>query len=79
MGKESPEKDFFDMYADNCPCDCEHLMQDMENDPQFRGHMVDGSFDTVMPADLNLANILESFVPEMGVSRPALNGKSIRI
>ena len=79
MGKESPQKDFFDMFADNCGCDCEHLMQAMEHDPGFKGHMLDGSFDTVMAPDLNLANILEAFVPEMGVSRPALNGKAIRI
>lgn len=67
------------MFADNCGCDCEHLMQDMEHDPGFKGHMLDGSFDTVLAPDLNLANILEAFVPEMGVSRPALNGKAIRI
>lgn len=79
MGKESPEKDFFDTFADNCNVDCKHLMQDMQNDPGFREHLLDGSFDSTLPADLNLANILQAFVPEMGVSRPALNGKSIRI
>lgn len=79
IGKDTSQKGMFDMFADNCPCDCHNIMQDMQGDPDFRKYLMDGSFDTVMPADLNLANILESFVPDMGVSRPALNGRSIRI
>ena len=79
IGRDTAEKDLFDMFADNCPCDCQHLMEDMQQDPKFRGHLMDGSFDTPMPIDLNLDNLLQKFVPEMGVSRPALNGKSIRI
>lgn len=79
IGKESPQKELFDTYADTCDCGCENLMQDMEMDPHFRGFLTDGSFDTSLPADLNLANILQAFVPDFGVSRPALNGKSIRI
>ena len=79
LGKDSDNKEFFDMFADNCSCDCQHLMQDMENDPGFRGHLLDGSFDTALPTDLNLASLLEAFIPDMGIGRPALNGRSIRI
>lgn len=79
IGKEFPEKDIFYTYADNCPCCGKHLMQDMENDPQFAAMLRDGSFDTTLPVDMNLEHILQKFVPQFGVSRPALNGKSIRI
>ena len=79
MGKDAPDRDMFDTFADSCPCCGRHLMQDMQNDPLFASKLSDGCFDTKFPADLNLANILESFIPDFGVSRPALNGKAIRI
>lgn len=79
IGKQSDQRDLFDTYADNCCCDCRHLMQDMLYDPLFKNELKDGSFDSVLPVDINLANLLESFVPQFGVSRPAINGKVIRI
>ena len=58
MGKGLPDHQLFDMYADNCSCDCKNLMQDMEYDPQFKKQLIDGCFDTVKLPDLNLANII---------------------
>lgn len=79
IGKQSDQKDLFDTYADNCTCDCHHLMQDMLYDPLFKDQLKDGSFDSVLPVDINLANILQKFVPQFGVSKPAMSGKAIKI
>ena len=63
---------------DSCG-DCSTMMEDLEESPVCNEMLLDGSFDTMFPADLNLDSILERFVPELGVSRPALQGKSITI
>lgn len=79
MGKEAQDGGMFNMLADSCPVCGKNMMQDMQNDSQFSSMLSNGCFDSKLPTDLNLANILQSFIPDFGVSRPALNGKAIRI
>ena len=79
IGKQTDQSDLFNMFADSCPCCGKNLMQDMQKDDLFANQLRDGSFDSIMPVDLNLDRILESFMPHFGVSRPAINGKAIRI
>lgn len=79
IGKESSDSNLFNMFADSCPCCGQHIMQDMTNDDLFANQLKDGSFDTITPVDLGLDSILQKFMPQFGVSRPALNGKAIRI
>lgn len=79
IGKQAQNRDMFNMFAENCSCNCKNLMQDMQQDPMFSMELQDGSFDSKFPLDLNLASILDKFITSFGVSRPALNGKTIRI
>ena len=69
-----------------CTCDDDScgdmscMMQELEDDEDSRNEILqDGSFDQVMPADLNLDSILEKFIPEFGMSDPAIQSKSIHI
>ena len=41
--------------------------------------MLDGSFDQHFIPDLNLENILESFMPMFGMTNPAVTSRSIHI
>lgn len=79
IGKQTDQRELFNMFADSCPCCGQHIMQDMQKDDLFASQLRDGSFDTITPVDLNLDRILQSFMPQFGVSRPAINGKAIRI
>lgn len=79
IGKDSQQKDLFDTYAKNCPVCGQHLMQDMQEDEDFKPFLSDGSFDSSLPVDLSLSSLLQKFIPEFGISRPALNGKVIHI
>lgn len=79
LGKESDNPQLFNIFAQSCPCSGQHLMQDMQQDQEFKPMLGDGSFDSVLPVDLALQDVLKQFIPQFGVSRPALNGKAIRI
>lgn len=79
LGKETDNREVFNSCADMCPMCGKHLMQSMEEDPLFQRQLYDGSFDQNMPVDINLSSILDSFVGDLGVSRPAVNGRTIRI
>lgn len=79
IGKETDSKDLFQSFADSCTCDCHNIMQDMQMDPMFASQLKDGSFDSKLPTDLGLSSTLQKFIPQFGVSRPALNGKAIHI
>lgn len=79
IGKESSNPELFKSYAEHCPICGRHLFQDMESDPMLGAVLNDGSFDSVLPQDLNLSSILQNFIPEFGMTRPAVNGRTIRI
>lgn len=78
IGRDLPGKGFDDM-GDDCLCGSHGVMEEMQDDPEFADNLMDGSFDTVTPADLSLDSILESFVPALAMTRPAVNSRSIMI
>ena len=66
--------------CDDSSCgDCSCMMQELEDDEDKNDILLDGSFDQHLPADLNLDDILEQFIPEFGASNPAIQTKVIRI
>lgn len=66
--------------CDDSSCgDCSCMMQELEDDEDKNSILLDGSFDQHLPADLNLDDILEQFIPEFGASNPAIQAKVIRI
>lgn len=79
IGKDSPDRELFNLFADRCPCDCRNLMSDMEQDIAFKPLLFDGSFNGAFPTDLGLSAKLDNFIPLMGVSRPTINGRAIII
>lgn len=79
LGKESDNRELFEAGAQNCPVCGKHLMQQMQDDPQFQNQLYDGSFDQNLPVDINLSSILDKFIGDFGVSRPAVNRRSIKI
>ena len=80
LGKDCANGDVLCSCDDDSCGDMSCLMQELEDDEDNRNNiLLDGSFDQVMPADLNLDRILESFIPEFGVTDPAIQAKSIHI
>ena len=64
---------------DSCG-DCSAMMRELEDDDDTRNaELLDGSFDTRTPVDLNLDRILEEFVPMFGMTNPAVGTRSITI
>jgi hypothetical protein len=55
------------------------MMRELEDDEDVNEELLDGSFDSHPPVDLNLDSILEKFVPMFGMTDPALNARVIRI
>ena len=54
-------------------------MRELEEDEDRNDELMDGSFDQHFPADLNLDDILNKFLPEFGTDNPAIQAKVIRI
>ena len=80
LGKDCENGDVLCTCDDDSCGDMSCMMQELEDDEDNRNNiLLDGSFDQAMPADLNLDQILESFIPEFGVTNPALQAKSIHI
>jgi hypothetical protein len=82
MGKDCTEDSDKEMLCgldDDCCGDCSTMFEDMEEDECCNEELLDGSFDEHLPADLSLDAILEKFVPEFGVTQPAMQGKIITV
>jgi len=79
LAKDSDNPEAFDGCDDNCCGDCSTLMRDFEEDEDRNTELLDGSFDQHFLPDVNLANIIESFLPELGMSNPAVHSRSIHI
>lgn len=82
MGKDCTEETDKEMLCgleDDCCGDCSTMFEDMEEDECCNEELLDGSFDEHLPADLSLDDILEKFVPEFGVTQPAMQGKIITV
>lgn len=80
LGKESEDEDsVLKSCDDECCGDMSCMMRELEDDEDVNEELLDGSFDGHPPVDLNLDAILEKFIPEFGMTDPAINGKSIRI
>lgn len=80
LGKESDDEDsVLKSCDDGCCGDMSCMMRELEDDEDANEELLDGSFDSHPPVDLNLDAILEKFIPEFGMTDPAINGKSIRI
>lgn len=80
LGKESEDADsVLKECDDECCGDMSAMMRELEDDEDANEELLDGSFDGHPPVDLNLDAILEKFIPEFGMTDPALNGKAIHI
>ena len=80
LGKESEDEDsVLKSCDDECCGDMSCMMRELEDDEDANEELLDGSFDGHPPVDLNLDAILDKFVPEFGMTDPALGGKTIRI
>lgn len=65
---------------DDADCgDMSCMMRELEEDEDRNDELQDGSFDQHFPADLNLDDILNKFLPEFGTDNPAIQAKIIRI
>jgi len=82
LGKdlEDPEdKERLCSLDEDCCGDMSSMMRELEDDDSANERLMDGSFDQHLPVDVNLANIIEAFMPEFGMTNPAVGTRSIRI
>lgn len=79
LGHDLEDDNLLSKCDDTCCGDTTCIMQDLDNDDDKNTELLDGSFDQHMPADLNLDEILNKFLPEFGTSDGAINAKIIRI
>lgn len=79
LGKDTECPQLFQQLGQSCCSRCGSIMRRMQKDDTFPAKMLDGMFDQQFLPDLNLQNLLQGFVPEFGVTRPAVNRKSITI
>ena len=79
LGHDLEDDNLLSKCDDTCCGDTTCIMQDLDNDDDKNSELLDGSFDQHMPADLNLDEILNKFLPEFGASDGAINAKIIRI
>jgi hypothetical protein len=80
LGKESGDDDSLLFQCDDDSCgDMSSMMRELEDDEDVNDELLDGSFDSHPPVDLNLDDILERFIPEFGMTDPAIHGKVIHI
>lgn len=84
IGKDLPDGDdgkklLIECDDDSCG-DCSAMMRELEDDDETRNaELLDGSFDSKLPVDLNLDRILEEFVPMFGMTNPVVGTRSITI
>jgi hypothetical protein len=66
--------------CDDASCgDMSCMMRELDEDEDRNAELQDGAFDQHFPADLNLDDILNKFLPEFGTDNPAIQAKVIRI
>ena len=82
MAKDSDDPESVKALAecddDSCG-DCSSMMRELEDDENVNDSLLDGMFDQHFIPDLNLDNVLESFMPSLGMTNPAVGARSIRI
>ncbi len=64
--------------SDDCG-DMACMLQELEESDDVNDVLLDGSFDQCLPVDLNLDSILEKFMPELGMTNPAVQARVIKI
>ena len=80
LGSDLEDADNLLSKCDDSSCgDMSCMMRELEEDEDRNDELLDGSFDQHFPADLNLDDILNKFLPEFGASNPAIQAKVIRI
>ena len=79
LGSDLEDDNLLSKCDDACCGDTTCIMQDLDNDEDKNSELLDGSFDQHMPADLNLDEVLNKFLPEFGASDGAINAKIIKI
>ena len=82
LGKdmENPEdrENLCSLDDDSCG-DCTHMLRELEDDEDRNVELQDGSFDQHFIPDVRLENILEAFMPLLGMTNPAVGARSIRV
>lgn len=80
LGSDLEDADNLLSKCDDSSCgDMSCMMRELEEDEDRNDDLMDGSFDQHFPADLNLDDVLNKFLPEFGTSNPAIQAKVIRI
>lgn len=79
LGSDLEEDNLLSKCDDESCGDLSCMMRELEEDEDKNEELLDGSFDQHMPADLNLDDILNKFLPEFGTSDGAINAKVIKI
>lgn len=79
LGSDLEEDNLLSKCDDECCGDTSCMMRELDEDEEKNEELLDGSFDQHMPADLNLDDILNKFLPEFGTSDGAINAKVIKI
>lgn len=79
LGSDLEDGNILSSLDDDCCGDTTCIVRELEDDDEKNEELLDGSFDQHMPADLNLDEILNKFLPEFGTSDGAINAKIIKI
>jgi len=79
LGSDLEDGNILSKLDDSSCGDMSCMMRELEEDEDRNDELQDGSFDQHFPADLNLDDILNKFLPEFGTDNPAIQAKIIRI
>ena len=79
LGNDLEDGNMLEKCDDECCGDTSCMMRELEDDEDKNTELLDGSFDQHLPADLNLDEILNKFLPELGATDGAINAKVIKI
>ena len=79
LGSDLEDGNLLSKLDDHDCGDMSCMMRELEEDEDRNDELQDGSFDQHFPADLNLDDILNKFLPEFGTDNPAIQAKIIRI
>lgn len=79
LGSDLEDGNLLSQCDDDSCGDMSCMMRELEEDEDVNDELMDGSFDQHFPADLNLDDILNKFLPEFGTDNQAIQAKVIRI
>lgn len=79
LGSDLEDGNLLSQCDDDSCGDMSCMMRELEEDEDVNDELMDGSFDQHFPADLNLDDILNKFLPELGTDNQAIQAKVIRI